>query len=66
MTAPDPDDLRSVNQQRIDALRDQMTARSEDHHELAHDREETAEEDYHRDDDEKLDEDTDFHSGLGY
>ena len=48
-----------------------MTARIEDHHEnvadeLTHDREETAEEDYRRDDDEQLDEDTDFHYGLGY
>jgi hypothetical protein len=66
-----PDTLRRVNQQRIDALRDQVHARNEDHRddaadERAHYREETATEDYRRDDDEQLDEDTDFHSGLGY
>ncbi len=47
-----------------------MITRREDYHEdttdeLAHDRAEAAE-DYRRDDDEQLDEDTDFHSGLGY
>jgi hypothetical protein len=70
VTAPDPDDLRRVNQQRIDALRDQVIARSEDYREedttdeLA--REETADQDLRLDDDEQLDKDTDFHSGLGY
>ena len=70
VTAPDPDDLRRVNQQRIDALRDQVIARSEDYREedtvdkLA--REETADQDLRLDDDEQLDEDTDIHSGLGY
>jgi hypothetical protein len=70
VTAPDPDDLRHVNQQRIDALRDQVIARSEDYQEedtadeLA--REETADQHLRLDDDEPLDEDTDFHSGLGY
>ena len=71
MTTPAPDTLRRSNQQRIDALRDQVIARREDQREdvadeLTHDREETAEEDYRRDDDEQLDKDTDFHSGLGY
>jgi hypothetical protein len=70
VTAPDPDDLRRVNQQRIDALRDQVIARSEDYREedttdeLA--REQTADQDLRLDDDEQLDKDTDFHSGLGY
>ncbi|MGH3826070.1 MAG: ATP-dependent DNA helicase, partial [Pseudonocardiaceae bacterium] len=64
---PDPDDPRHRNQQRIDALRDQVIDRREDAaDELAHDREETAEEDYRQDDDQELGEDTDFHSGLGY
>jgi hypothetical protein len=34
--------------------------------ELAHDREQTADEDYRDDDDERLDEDTDLHSGHGH
>lgn len=70
VTIPAPDILRRSNQQRIDALRDQVIARREDYredtaHELAHDHAET-EEDYRRDDDEQLDQDTDFHTGLGY
>lgn len=69
MTTPELDnDVRSRNQQRIDALREQVTARREDYREdtndeLAHDRGKIAEQDYHRDDDEQLDEDTDFYSG---
>jgi hypothetical protein len=70
VTAPDPDDLRRVNQQRIDALRDQVIARSEDYREEDTTdepaREETADQDLRLDDDEPLDKDTDFHSGLGY
>jgi hypothetical protein len=61
------DDVRSRNQQRIDALRDQVTGRREDTaDEPAHESDEVAEVDYRYDDDERLDEDTDFHSGLGY
>lgn len=53
------------------ALRDRVSDRREHYREdtaaeRVHDHEETAEEDYRRDDDEQLDEDTDFHSGLGY
>ncbi|MGH4009673.1 MAG: MobF family relaxase [Pseudonocardiaceae bacterium] len=64
------DDLRSRNQQRIDALRDQVVGRREDYREdtadeLAYDRAESAE-DYRRHDDEQLEQDTDFHSDLGY
>jgi len=65
-TAPTPDDPRHRNQQRIDALRDQVTDRREDTaEELAHDREQTADED-HRYDDDEFGEDSDLHSGLGY
>jgi conjugative relaxase-like TrwC/TraI family protein len=68
VTTPEPDDdVRSRNQQRIDALRDQVTVRREDAaDELAHENAEVAEADYRYDDDEQLDRDTDFHSGLGY
>ena len=71
MITSDLDDgLRSRNQQRIDALRDQVIAGRQDDREdtaaeLAHD-DEGAEETYRCDDDHELDEDTDFHSGLGY
>jgi len=65
------DDLGSRNQQSIDALRDQVIVGREDDREdaadeLAHDRDETAEETYRYDDDQGLDEDTDLHLGLGY
>ena len=65
------DDLRSHNQQSIDALADQVIVGREDDREdaadeLAHDRDETAEETYRYDDDQGLDEDTDLHLGLGY
>ncbi|MGH3882857.1 MAG: hypothetical protein ACRDSI_12685 [Pseudonocardiaceae bacterium] len=58
-------------QQRIDALRDQTIVRRAGYREdtpddLAHDREEGADEGYRHDDDQEFDEDTDFHSGLGY
>jgi hypothetical protein len=48
-----------------------VITRSENHcedtaAELAHYREEAANDDYRHDDDEQLDEGTDFHSGLGY
>jgi hypothetical protein len=68
VTTPElDDDVRSRNQRRIDALRDQVTARREDTaDERVHDREEVAEADYRLDDDEQLGEDADFHSGLGY
>jgi len=71
LTTPDPDDRCRLNQQRIDALRDQVIDRRENYREdtaaeRVHDREEAAEEKYRRDDDDQLDEDTDFHSGLGY
>ncbi|MGH4010014.1 MAG: hypothetical protein ACRDTH_17990, partial [Pseudonocardiaceae bacterium] len=70
VTTPDSDTLRRSNLRRIDALRDQVIARRENHREhttdeLARDRAE-ATGDYRRDDDEQLDQDTDFHSGLGY
>ncbi|MGH3857795.1 MAG: hypothetical protein ACRDR6_30760, partial [Pseudonocardiaceae bacterium] len=65
------DDLRNQNQQRIDALRNQViTGRADDREdaadELAHDRDEVAEGTYRYDDDHELDDDTDLHSGLGY
>jgi hypothetical protein len=68
VTTPElDDDLRSRNQQRIDALRDQLTSCREDTaDEHAHDRKEAAEETYRYDDDQELDENTDFHSGYGY
>jgi hypothetical protein len=67
VTTPDTDEQRRRNQQRIDALRDQVIAQREDTaDELVYDREGTAAEDYRRDDDEQLDENTDFHTGLGY
>jgi hypothetical protein len=60
-------DVRSRNEQRIDALRDQVSAYREDTaDEYAHDREQAIEEVYRYDDDQQLGEDTDFHSGLGY
>jgi hypothetical protein len=61
--APNPDDLRSNNQQHIDALGDY---RDDTADKFAHDREHTTDEDYRDDDDERLDEDTDLHSRLGY
>ncbi len=70
VTTPElDDDLRSCNQQRIDALRDQVIARRADYREntaveRASVREEAAEETYRYDEDEQLDEGTDFHSGL--
>jgi hypothetical protein len=72
VTTPElDDDLRSRNQQRIDALRDRVIARREDYREdtaveRAPVREEAAEETYHYDEDEQLDEGTDFHSGLSH
>ena len=77
MTTPDLDGLRTRNQQRIDALRDQVIARREYYHEntageRAHGneadalRDDRSAEGYRRDDDEQLDEDTNLHSGLGY
>ncbi|MDQ2792145.1 MAG: hypothetical protein M3Y73_21490, partial [Actinomycetota bacterium] len=72
VTTPDlDDDLRSQNQQRIDALRDQVIIGREDDREdaaaeLAHDRNEAAEETYRYDDDQGIDEATDLHSGLDY
>jgi hypothetical protein len=69
-TADLDDDLRSRNQQRIDALRNQVIAARQDDREdtaakIAHD-DESADETYRYDDDHELDADTDFHSGLGY
>jgi len=51
VTTSTQDDLRSRNQQRIDALRNQANARRGDYREntadeLAHDREQAAEEDH--------------------
>jgi hypothetical protein len=68
VTTPElDDDVRSRNQQRIDALRDQVSARREDTaDEYAHDREQATEVVYRYDDDQQLGEGTDFHSGLGY
>ncbi len=67
MITPALDDPRRLNQQRIDALRDQLIIRREDTtSDLPHDREQAAEADYRYDDDEQLNEGTDFHSGLGY
>lgn len=72
VTTPDlDDDLRSQNQQRIDALRDQVIIGREDDREdaadeLAHDRNEAAEETYRYDDGQGIDEATDLHSGLDY
>lgn len=72
VTTPElDDDLRSRNQQRIDALRDRVIARREDYREdtaveRAPVREEAAEETYHYDEDEQLDDGTDFHSGLSH
>jgi hypothetical protein len=72
VTTPELDDgLRSRNQQRIDALQDRVIARHADYHqdtavERAPAREETADETYHYNEDEQLDEGTDFHSGLNH
>ena len=72
VTTPElDDDLRSRNQQRIDALQDWVATRREDYREdtavePARDREEAADESYRYDEDEQLDEGTDFHSGLSH
>lgn len=51
VTNPHPDDLRRLNQQRIDALRGQVIVRDD--------------EDYRLGNDEQLNEDTAFHFDLG-
>jgi hypothetical protein len=68
VTTPElDDDLRSRNQQRIDALQDRVITRREATAvERAQIRTEAAEETYRYDEDEQLDEDTDFHSGLSH
>jgi hypothetical protein len=71
VTTPElDDDLRSRNQQRIDALQDRVITREDYRQDTAVERapvrEEAAEETYHYDQDEQLDEGTDFHSGLSH
>lgn len=64
VSTPEPaDDVRSRNQHRIEALREEITRRHENN---ADERADVAEPEDRYDDDHELSYDTDFHSGLGY